>query len=78
MAVSTGRVGAALVVLVGVITVHGQAPLVQGGNAAQVLAMGFGTVSFGGNAPNVTSQPPAADDWGAIRKYGWVVSRGLD
>jgi hypothetical protein len=56
----------------------GRVPLVQGGNAAQVLALGFGTVSFGGNGPNITSRPEAKDDWGAIRKYGWVVSRGLD
>jgi hypothetical protein len=56
----------------------GRIPLVQGGSAAQILAMGFGTVNFLGNGPNVTSQPAAKDDWGAIRKYGWVVSRGLD
>lgn len=56
----------------------GPVPLIQGGNAQRTLALGFGTVSFGGTAPNVTSQPPAKDDWGAIRKYGWVVSRGLD
>jgi hypothetical protein len=56
----------------------GPVPLIQGGNEAQVLGMGFGTVRFGGSAPNVTSQPPAPDDWGAIRKYAWVVSRGLD
>ncbi len=56
----------------------GKVPLIQGGNAAQVLAMGFGTVTFAGNAPNVMSQPAAKDDWGEIRKYGWVVSRALD
>jgi hypothetical protein len=56
----------------------GPVPLVQGGNVQRTLAMGFGTVNFGGSAPNVTSQPPATNDWGAIRKYGWVVSRALD
>jgi hypothetical protein len=58
----------------------GRVPLVQaaGNTAQQVLAMGFGTVSFLGNGPNVTSGPGARDDWGAIRKYAWVVSRGLD
>lgn len=54
----------------------GAVPLVQGGNAAAVLAMGFGTVNFAGNAPNVTTGRP--DDWGAIRKNAWAVSRSLD
>jgi hypothetical protein len=56
----------------------GQVPLVRGGNLAQCLAMGFGTVNFGGVAPNVRSNPPSGDDWGAIRKSAWVVSKGLD
>jgi hypothetical protein len=54
----------------------GAVPLVQGGNAQQVFAMGFGTVNFGGNAPNVSTGRP--DDWGAIRKSAWVASRCLD
>ena len=56
----------------------GRVPLMQGANAARVLAMGFGVVSFGGRAPNVVSQPASREDWGAIRKYAWIVSRGLD
>jgi hypothetical protein len=56
----------------------GRVPLVRGGNLAQCLAMGFGTVNFGGSAPNVRSNPPSGDDWGAIRKTAWVVSKGLD
>jgi hypothetical protein len=57
---------------------QGRVPLVRGGNLAQCLAMGFGTVNFGGMAPNVRSNPPSGDDWGAIRKSAWVVSKGLD
>lgn len=56
----------------------GPVPLVQGGNAQRTLAMGFGTVNFRGAAPNLNSQPPAKEDWGAIRRYAWTVSRGLD
>ncbi len=56
----------------------GRVPLVRGGNLAQCLAMGFGTVNFGGSAPNVRSDPPSGDDWGAIRKSAWVVSKCLD
>ncbi len=54
----------------------GAVPLIQGGNAQQIYAMGFGTLNIGGNAPNVSSGRP--DDWGAIRKVAWVNSRGLD
>ncbi len=56
----------------------GKVPLVRGGNLQQCLEMGFGTVNFGGNAPDVRSNPPSGDDWGAIRKTAWVVSKGLD
>ena len=38
--------------------------------------MGFGTVNFTGTAPNVSTGRP--DDWGAIRKNAWIVSRALD
>jgi hypothetical protein len=41
-----------------------------------VLALGFGTVNFQGAAPNVSSGRP--DDWGAIRKNAWAVSKSLD
>jgi len=54
----------------------GPVPLISGGGNARGL--GFGTVSFGINAPNVRSNPPAPDDWGAIRRYGWGISRGID
>ena len=57
---------------------QGKVALIQGANQQRVLAAGFGTVTFAGRAPNVTSTPSARDDWGAIRKYAWVVSRGLD
>src|SRR5262249_44715306 len=53
----------------------GPVPLVQGQGG---LAMGFGSVNIGGQAPNVRSNPPSPDDWGAIRKYGWVVSQGIN
>ena len=46
---------------------------------AQLFAAGIGTVTFSWQcAPNVTSNPPAGDDWGAIRKFAWVRSKCLD
>ncbi|MEO7413720.1 MAG: hypothetical protein ABIZ81_10210 [Opitutaceae bacterium] len=54
----------------------GAVPLIQGGNAQAVLAMGFGTVDFAGAAPNISTGRP--DDWGAIRKNAWAVSKSLD
>jgi hypothetical protein len=56
----------------------GRVPLIRGGNLQSALAMGFGVVNINGSAPNVRSSPPADDDWGAIRKTAWVVSKGLD
>lgn len=54
----------------------GAVPLIQGGNAQAVHALGFGTVNFQGSAPNVSTGRP--DDWGAIRKNAWAVSVSLD
>jgi hypothetical protein len=51
----------------------GPVPLISGGRVA-----GFGSVNFGITAPNVRSNPPAPDDWGSIRRYGWGISRGID
>jgi hypothetical protein len=56
----------------------GKVPLVRGGNLQQCLEMGIGTVNFRGMAPNVRSNPPSGDDWGAIRKSAWVISKCLD
>ena len=44
----------------------------------QALGMGLGTVTFGGQAPNVRSNPPLPTDWGAIRRSVWPISRGID
>ena len=56
----------------------GKVPLVRGGNLQQCIEMGFGIVNFSGSAPDVRSEPPSGDDWGAIRKSAWVISKGLD
>ncbi len=48
----------------------------SGGGRA--LDLGLGSVNFGGQAPNVRSNPPLPTDWGAIRRSTWPISRGID